>query len=398
MKYDFTLAVPAKPLLLCVCIAAAMSGCASTNNSLSGGSSPLAAAGGGDFQRGLYASAGIGASRLDPSVENFPALDVNDRVEPAGQVTIGVDLSPTFAVEAHSADLGSAGFSPAGAADGSSSAGRVNYHVNGISALAYLGKNKQKAGRRGINVFGRLGLAAVDNSLVGNSINFEREDESPAIVGAGLEYSTGKGLGLRAEALTNGADLSYSQVGVLYRLGIGGKKPRLAQAKPAEPAEEIAVAPAPVAVALPVDSDSDGVADNGDHCLGTAPGVAVDSSGCEIAAARIGMVHFDVDSAELTSRARGILNDVAGQLVGKRSATVNLEGHADATGDESYNQSLSQRRADQVANFLIGRGVHKSQLTDINAFGETSPAEGNDNAGGRAANRRVELYGKGIAR
>ena len=395
MKYDFTLVVPAKPLLLCVCVATAISGCASFNNKLSGNSSALTAGNSSDFQRGLYASAGIGASRLDPSVENFPGLDVNDRVEPAGQVTVGADLSPTFAVEVHSADLGSAGFSPAGAADGSAPAGRVNYHATGISALAYVGKNKHNAGRRGLNAFGRLGLAAVDNSLVGDTLSFEREDESPVLVGAGLEYSTGKGLGMRAEALTNGADLSYTQVGVLYRLGLGSKKPRLAQAKPAQ---EIVATAAPVAVALPVDSDADGVLNNADQCPGTAVGIVVDDSGCQIAAARIDMVHFDIDSAELTSRARGILTNVASQLVSRRSATLTLEGHADATGDDAYNLSLSKRRANNVANFLTSRGVNKSQVIDISAFGETSPAEGNDNVGGRAANRRVELYSKGIAR
>ena len=77
---------------------------------------------------------------------------------------------------------------------------------------------------------------------------------------------------------------------------------------------------------------------------------------------------------------------------------MTLEGHADATGDDAYNLSLSKRRANNVANFLTSQGVNKSQVIDISAFGETSPAEGNDNVGGRAANRRVELYSKGIAR
>ena len=152
MNKHSVVALPCKPLLLSAAIFVSLSGCASIGGISSDGD---------EFRKGIYASAGIGASRLTPSVDNFPGLDVNDRVEPGGQATIGADLTPTFSVEAHSADLGSAGFSPSGAADGSSSAGRVNYHLNGISALAYLGKNKHNANRKGLTAYGRLGLAAI---------------------------------------------------------------------------------------------------------------------------------------------------------------------------------------------------------------------------------------------
>jgi len=392
MLYDFPIRAAAKPIALSAAFVALLPGCASLSPSAYDGS---------DFRKGVYATAGIGASRLTPSVDNFPNLDVNDRVEPAGQITVGADLTPTFAVELQSADLGSAGFSPSGAADGSSSAGRLNYHLNGISALAYLGGNKHNDLRKGLTGFGRLGLASIDNSIVGSNLVFERDDSSPVIVGGGVEYATGRGLGVRAEALTNGDDTSYGQVGVLYRLGIGSKRqPKLAQAKPAPPPPPPVKLPKPVIAAAkkPVDGDRDGVLDDFDQCLSTPAGIAVDSSGCEAAATLIDMVLFDVDSAELTSSARSILSNVANQMNSASNASLNLEGHADSTGDSEYNMNLSEQRARNVARYLVGQGVKQSQLSDVNSFGEDSPAEGNDSIDGRAANRRVELHGKGFVR
>jgi len=377
-----------RPLALSVALVATLSGCASISPTADSSS---------EFRRGIYASAGIGTSRLSPDVDNFSELDVNDRVEPAGQITVGADLTPTFSVEGHSADLGSAGFSPSGAADGSSSAGRVNYHLNGISALAYFGGNKHNANRKGLTAFGRLGLAAISNSNVGSNLNFDREDTAPVVVGGGLEYATRSGLGLRAEALTNGSDASYGQVGILYRLGFGGKrKPKLAQAAPAPVLK--APKPAIAAARVPVDGDRDGVMDEFDQCLSSAPGASVDSAGCELFSGQINMVFFDHDSDNLTSKARSILSSVASQMASQPNATLNLEGYADATGDTDYNLDLSKRRARNVARYLTGQGVKQSQLTDVNSFGESSPAQNNNTASGRAANRRVEIFGRGIAR
>lgn len=395
MTNGFSLTTFVKPLALGAAILVALSGCASLSPSANDGS---------EFQRGVYASAGLGASRLTPSVDDYPSLDVNDRVEPAGQVTIGADVSPTFSVEMHSADLGSAGFSPRAGADGSSSAGRYNYHMNGISALAYIGGNKHNANRKGLTGYGRLGLASIDNSIVGNSLNYERDDTAPVVVGAGVEYATSSGLGMRAEAMTNGSDTSYGQVGVLYRMGIGSKrKPRLAQAEPeiktpVLPAIKPLPQPTVAAAKVPVDGDRDGVMDDVDQCLSTAAGVSVDSNGCDAVAGLIDMVLFDVDSAELTAQARSILSNVASQVASQPNASLSLEGHADATGAEDYNLDLSKRRARTVSRYLVGKGVKQSQLVGIDSFGETSPAQDNSSSSGRAANRRVELYGKGIAR
>lgn len=67
-----------------------------------------------------------------------------------------------------------------------------------------------------------------------------------------------------------------------------------------------------------------------------------------------------------------------------------IEGHTDSVGEESYNQGLSQRRADAVKTYLAGRGVALTRLTSIGK-GEGYPIAGNESAGGRQQNRRVEV-------
>ncbi|BHH85954.1 OmpA family protein [Desulforhopalus sp. 52FAK] len=70
--------------------------------------------------------------------------------------------------------------------------------------------------------------------------------------------------------------------------------------------------------------------------------------------------------------------------------TANVFGHADSTGPETYNQGLSEKRAEAVVNYMVERGIEKERLT-TKGFGETKPAVSNDTKEGRQKNRRVEL-------
>lgn len=328
-----------------------------------------------DFQKNVYATIGTGTSRLTPDVSNFPALDVNDRVEPAGQITVGADITKTFSVEVHSADLGSAGFSPRGGTDESSSAGRYNYHMNGASALAYFGKNRANRKRKGLNGYGRVGLVSVDNSIIGDSLNYQRDSGSGLLLGAGVEYATQKGLGLRAEVMATDSDVKYGQVGVSYRLGLGNKGlPAVAAALPEpKPAEPVLAAAKPPLVP-------------------PAPRVVM-----EEAAPLSEVVNFDHDSANLTASAKAQLDDFARQLSAYPDAQLELSAHADSTGPDSYNQQLSQRRAQSVVQYLQGHGINASAIA-TSANGESSPIQSNATEGGRYENRRVELDANGLKR
>jgi outer membrane protein OmpA-like peptidoglycan-associated protein len=99
---------------------------------------------------------------------------------------------------------------------------------------------------------------------------------------------------------------------------------------------------------------------------------------------------FAFDKAELTSDHRGILIDVAGKLSGKEN--LEIVGHTDSKGSKAYNQKLSERRAQAVADFLRTFGVKNSM--SVSGMGETQPVADNATEAGRAQNRRVEIRTK----
>lgn len=104
-----------------------------------------------------------------------------------------------------------------------------------------------------------------------------------------------------------------------------------------------------------------------------------------------GSVLFASDKSELLPGAQMKLNDVANALNRQDpSSRIVVEGHTDSQGAASYNQDLSQRRAQSVRNYLVARGIASERLT-AQGFGLTRPVADNDSAEGRANNRRVEI-------
>lgn len=101
-------------------------------------------------------------------------------------------------------------------------------------------------------------------------------------------------------------------------------------------------------------------------------------------------VTFDVDSASVKPEFRATLNDVASTLVDYESTYIDVYGHTDSTGSDSYNQTLSERRAQSVSGYLATRGVQQARL-GTRGFGETQPVAPNTDEVGRAQNRRVEI-------
>lgn len=101
-------------------------------------------------------------------------------------------------------------------------------------------------------------------------------------------------------------------------------------------------------------------------------------------------VTFDVGSATLKPAFRDTLNNVADSLIKYPNSIIDVYGHTDSTGSDAFNQNLSERRAQTVANYLISRGVSQARIR-WQGFGETMPIASNDTAEGRARNRRVEI-------
>lgn len=172
--------------------------------------------------------------------------------------------------------------------------------------------------------------------------------------------------------------------------------------------------PAPAAVVEPTDSDNDGVPDDIDQCPNTPIGEAVDSVGCplpppaplcgeamsgsvvSVEGCDVGEsivlrgVNFATDQSNLDANARTLLDDVVTDLKDFSDVEVEISGHTDSRGDASYNQKLSERRANSVRDYLADNGIADNRLSTV-GYGLTRPIGDNETTEGQAENRRVEL-------
>jgi len=101
-------------------------------------------------------------------------------------------------------------------------------------------------------------------------------------------------------------------------------------------------------------------------------------------------ITFAFDRADVQPQFQATLDQVATTLNEYRSTAIDIYGHTDSSGSDSYNQGLSERRAQSVANYLTSRGVDRVRIA-TRGYGETQPIADNSTDAGRAANRRVEI-------
>ncbi len=168
---------------------------------------------------------------------------------------------------------------------------------------------------------------------------------------------------------------------------------------PLGPEPTAPVAPAPVAPSCAdMDSDGDGVNDCDDKCPGSQAGQTIGPDGCPVPVSiDLKGVNFDFDKSTLRPDAVSILNEAIEILKRYPELKVEVAGHTDSKGTDAYNQSLSERRATAVYDYLTGNGIDASRLVGPNGYGESRPIapntndDGSDNPDGRARNRRTEL-------
>lgn len=105
-------------------------------------------------------------------------------------------------------------------------------------------------------------------------------------------------------------------------------------------------------------------------------------------------VLFDTARYTLRPGAREKLAKIAGIVASHPGLKLEVEGHTDSVGADDYNQTLSEKRAQSVRDYLVQQGIAPADITS-RGFGETMPVASNDNAAGRQQNRRVELVVSG---
>lgn len=120
------------------------------------------------------------------------------------------------------------------------------------------------------------------------------------------------------------------------------------------------------------------------------PGAKVERVGEGIVVEFSEKILFGFDKSDLSASAEGNLDKLVAVLKEYPDTNIEIQGHTDSKGSDSYNQGLSQRRATAVATYLRNRGVSASRIT-TKGYGETAPVASNDTEDGRAQNRRVNF-------
>jgi outer membrane protein OmpA-like peptidoglycan-associated protein len=119
-------------------------------------------------------------------------------------------------------------------------------------------------------------------------------------------------------------------------------------------------------------------------------GVQVVRNGDQIELVMPGNITFDLNQASIKPSFTDTLESVALVLKEYDKTIIQVEGHTDSSGSQSYNQLLSEKRAGSVRDFLLNQGIEPKRTRAV-GYGERYPIASNDTPAGREQNRRVEL-------
>ncbi|HEB9315041.1 TPA: fibronectin-binding outer membrane protein CadF [Campylobacter coli] len=192
--------------------------------------------------------------------------------------------------------------------------------------------------------------------------------------GAGLKFRLSDSLALRLEtrdqiSFHNANHSWVSTLGISF--GFGAKREKVV----AEQVKEVVIEPR---VAAPVQS----------QCPAEPrEGAMLDENGCEKTISFEG--HFGFDKVDINPVFEEKIKEIAQILDENARYDTILEGHTDNIGSRSYNQKLSERRAESVAKELEKFGVDKDRIQTV-GYGQDKPRSSNDTKEGRADNRRVD--------
>lgn len=330
-----------------------------------------------------------------------------------GGVGVGVWVNPHLAVD-FEYTMNNAGFK-----DSSFRGGHEWESVGlGVSGRWFFGDEGSQWRPYIMAGVGALRHAAYSGYLL-NAAGYNENGWDPmATVGGGIQYNMSDRVALRGEIAArydhdnntqgNLSDaLGYNvphhsgyvdgivSVGLVYNFGGHTAVAQVTQTATTTP---------PAADCHSMDDDHDGVNNCDDKCPDTASGAIVGPDGCpQKVVIDLRGVNFKFDRPKTgehkieptlqlpTADSVAILDQAIDALNRYPAIKVELDGHTDSVGTDTYNQGLSERRAQIVSDYLTAHGVDASRITAVKGFGETAPIDTNATKEGRARNRRTEV-------
>jgi outer membrane protein OmpA-like peptidoglycan-associated protein len=376
----------------------------------------------------VYGGFGVGKSMLKPS-DNGTGWNVIDEDAQGYKASLGYRFLPQWYTEISYADLGSANIE------------NLNPAITGVEGISYtvpslnLGYYLYSPEEQRWNVFVKGGIANIRNSPSAPRVPFKEVKSTQLSFGLGAEYQLTSHFFARAEIDSYDSDARQFVLSLNSYFGKRTKpvyedmvvpaktEPFVVQDVIVEPTveplvevpvveiavvetaviESVAVEPTAEAevVAVPVvenvilkavvvDADQDGVLDDVDECTDTPQGVNVNEAGCAVFEGDLKGIQFEINSADLTEGAQSILDEIASSIAQYGTLKLEVQAHTDNRGSRSYNQKLSQNRAESVVDYLVAKGVSAERLAP-KGYGEMEPFASNDTEEGRSTNRRVEF-------
>jgi outer membrane protein OmpA-like peptidoglycan-associated protein len=119
-------------------------------------------------------------------------------------------------------------------------------------------------------------------------------------------------------------------------------------------------------------------------------GVSVNRQGDRIQLVMPSNITFDTNSSDIKPGFYDVLNSVGLVLKKYDKTIINITGYTDSTGNDAYNQALSQRRAQSVGQYLVSQGINATRVA-TQGMGKSQPVASNDTPQGRQQNRRVQV-------
>ena len=358
----------------------------------------------------LYVGAGIGQSYLDPSLGES-GYSIDDHTDNAWKLTAGWDWNDHISVEGYYSDLGTVKLNPSG---------RLGYRMMGGDAILHYWAYGDERKKGSIALYAKAGLNHMTNN--GSSVSYEKQNTMQLLAGIGAEYYLPHKFSVRFELESYDTDAALLSLNLVKRFGFkSNKRVQKKVVAPVKPLPSKVVVLAPIILdsdldglldnedkcpntpkgavvnefgCSKVDSDLDGLYDNEDQCPNTPKGTAINEFGCAKIVEEMGdlitKLQFESNSASLTGPSKIALNKVANLLTTYAEVHIQVQAHSDNTGSASYNKKLSQKRAESVVQYLIGKNIAKTRLEPV-GFGEEQPIASNKTLAGRAKNRRVEF-------